>query len=572
VERWPRWSSVAGLGVAVVVVAVLYLAKPVLLPLAVAVLLNVVISPAVTRLERVGVGPLRIGRVGSVLAVALAIAAVFAGMGWIIGVQGGALVERLPEYRRTVLTQLRQPLDSLRRFERTAREVREMAEPLGGEARVSKVEVVEGGSELVGLARDWAGSVASLFGTAGLVIVLLVFLLIEREGLRDRLIRVVARGDLRVTTSAFGDVVDRVTRYVRALALLNLGHGAIIALGLWLIGLPGALLLGLLSALLRFVPYLGPWLAAVLALVVALANSEGWTVPLTVGLFLVGLELVSNNLLEPWLFGTSVGLSPFALIFSTIFWGWLWGPIGLVLATPLTACLAAFGRHAPSLEPLAILLGDEEALPPPERLYQRLLARDPYEASALVAERTEALGALPAWDEVVLPALGLLERDRQEQRLDPEQIEVARETFELLLSELPELEPDAAMPTAPAVLCIPARGGWDETVCAALARFLSALGVPARAIGHKLSAEVAVEVEHSGAKLVCISSLASPIGAAQHLVVRIRKHCAETTVVVGLWGQGAEATLQERIGADARTYAVSRLVGATERVRGSTPT
>ena len=192
-------------------------------------------------------------------------------------------------------------------------------------------------------------------------------------------------------------------------------------------------------------PYLGPWLAAGLALVVALASSEGWTVPLSVAAFLVVLELVSNNFLEPWLYGTSVGLSPFALILSTIFWAWLWGPIGLVLATPLTACLVAFGRYAPSLEPLAILLSNAEGLPPAERLYQRLLARDVYAASALVAERTEELGALSAWDEAVLPALGLLERDRQEQRLDPEQLDLARETFELLLSELPEPESAALL-------------------------------------------------------------------------------------------------------------------------------
>ncbi len=571
-ERWLRSSPATSLGVAVAAVAVLYFAKPVLLPLAVAVLLNVVIAPAVKRLERSGVGRVRIGRIGAVLAVTLAIAGVFAGMGWIVGVQGGALVEKLPEYRQGVLAQLREPLQSLRRLERTAREVRELTESPGGVPRPSQVEVVEGGSELVGLARDWAGSVASLLGTAGLVIVLLVFLLIEREGLRDRVIRVVAPGDLRATTSALSDAVERVTRYVRALALLNLGHGAIVALGLWLIGLPAALLLGLLSALLRFVPYLGPWLSAGLALVVALASSQGWAVPLTVVLFLVSLELVSNNLLEPWLFGTSVGLSPFALIVSTIFWAWLWGPIGLVLATPFTACLVAFGRYAPSLEPLAILLSDAEALPPAERLYQRLLARDPYEATALVAERAEALGALAAWDEAVLPAWGLLERDRREQRLDAEQLEVARETLELLLSELPEPEPAAANAGAPAVLCVPARDGWDETICAALARALAAVGVPARAIGHKLSTELAAEVRRAGATLVCISSLASPPGAALHLVMRIRKHCPETNVLVGLWGQDAGAALRDRIGADAGTCVVNGFVEATNRARLSIPT
>jgi predicted PurR-regulated permease PerM len=568
-ERWMRSSFAGSLGVAVLLVAALYFAKPVVMPLAVAMLLSVVFAPVVSRLERIGVGRVRIGRVGAVLAVALAVAGVFAGTGWVFANQGGTLVEKLPEYRNALRAQLREPLRSLRDLERTAQEVGELV-PSSGEVSPPKVEVVERDSELVGFARSWAGSVGSLVGTAGLVIVLLLFLLIEREGLRDRVIRVVAPGDLRVTTSAFGDAVERVTRYVRALALLNLGHGAIVALGLWLIGLPGALMLGLLAALLRFVPYLGPWLAAGLALLTALASSEGWTVLLMVGAFLVALELVSNNLVEPWLFGSSVGLSPFAHILSTIFWAWLWGPIGLVLSTPLTACLVAFGRYAPSLEPLAILLSDADALPPAERLYQRLLARDVYEATALVAERTKEVGALSAWDEVVLPALALLEQDRQEERLDPEQLDIAHETFELLLSELPEPEP--ALATPPAVLCIPARGGFDEAVCTALARFLSALGVPARAIGHKLIGELADEAARAGAEWICISSLASLVGAAQHLVMRIRKSCPETKIAVGLWGQGADAALHERTRADAKTYVVARLADATERVRGSTPT
>lgn len=570
-ERWSRsFPFASGLFSVLLVTAVLYLAKAVLLPLAVAVLLSVVVAPAVKRLERVGIGRVRVGRIGAVLALTVATTGAFAGMGWVVAVQGGALVDELPEYRRIVRAHLREPLDRLRRLERTAREVREMAETPTGEPEPSKVEVVEGGSELIGLARDWAGSVASLLGTAGLVIVLSIFLLIEREGLRDRVVRIVAPGDLRVTTTALADAVDRVTRYVRALSLLNLGHGATIALGLWLIGIPAALLLGLLSALLRFVPYLGPWLAAGISLFAALATSEGWTVVVTVAAFLVTVELVSNNLVEPWVFGSSVGLSPFAHIVSTIFWAWLWGPIGLVVATPLTACLVAFGRYAPSLEPLAILLSEREALPPPERLYQRVLAQDVYEATALVAEHTEEHDALAAWDHVVLPALGLLERDRQAQRLDPEHLGAAQESFELLLGELPEAAAEGAAPAGTEVLCLPAQGGWDETVCAALARFLSGAGVPARAIGHRLSAELAEEVKTAGAQLVCISSLGIEPGAVQHLVLRIRRRCPETRIVAGLWSQAVDDPRRfERLRAAPLVYLVGRLSEAIERIRGS---
>lgn len=561
-ERRPPSSRVVSLLVAVVVVVVLYFAKPVLLPLAVAVLLSVVIAPAVRVLERAGTGRFRLGRVGSVAAVALASAIVFAGMGWTIAVQGGALAERLPEYRRIVRDRLREPLDSLHRLERTAREVRELAEPSGAQPKPSKVEVVEGGSELVAFARAWAGSLVSLLGTAGLVIVLLVFLLIEREPLRDRLLRVAAPRDLRTTISALRDAVERVTRYVRALALLNLGHGVVIALGLWAFGLPGALLLGLLSALLRFVPYLGPWLSATLTLLAALASADGWMLPLAVACFLIGVELVSNNVLEPWLFGASIGVSPFGLILCTIFWAWLWGPIGLVLATPLTACLVAFGRYAPSLEPLAILLGDAEALSPAERLYQRFVAHDVYEARALVAECAQELGPVAVWDEVVLPALRLFERDRQEGRLGSEQLEIALDTFDLLVGDLPEPAPDAASASKPAVLCIPAQR-CDEVVCAALARLLAAAGVPARALGHKLSAESAEETAQTGAKAVCISSLMGSSGAAQHLRLRIGRRCPELGVVLGLWGREAI----ESGGGNGSTHTVARFADAMERLR-----
>jgi predicted PurR-regulated permease PerM len=569
-SRWPNPSLVTSLAVAVVVVAVLYLARPVLLPFAVALLLSVMLAPAVQRIEQLGLGSVRLGRVAAVCIVTALLGVALAGVGWVIGVQGGALVQKAPEYRRIAMAQLREPLDSLRRLERTAREVREFTEPAAGGPAPPKVEVVDGGSELLGFARSWAGSVASLLGTAGIVIVLLMFLLVERESLRDRVIRVIGTHDLRNATSAFGDAVDRVTSYLRALALVNLGHGAIVAVGLTLMGLPSALLFGLLSAVLRFVPYIGPWVAAAIPIALSIVTSDGWTYPLGVVGFFVALELLSNNLLEPLVIGSRIGLSPFAMILSAVFWAWLWGPLGLVLSAPITACLVAFGRYTPGLAPIAVLLSDAEALSPSERLYQRVLARDPYEATVLLTEMVEQSGMLAAWDEVVLPALALLERDREQQRLDPEQLEAARETFELLLSELPEdgVEPDVQ----PKALCVPARAGFDEIVCEALARFLGEAGVPTRAIGHRLSGELALEVARTGAEHVCISCLGGAEGAARHLLVRIRKNAPDARLVVGLWGEVDDALRRRRVGVDdAGAYLVSRLAEARDRVRGATP-
>ena len=281
------------------------------------------------------------------------------------------------------------------------------------------------------------------------------------------------------------------------------------------------------------------------------------------------LEVLSSNLFEPWLIGTSVGLSPFAMVLSTIFWGWLWGPIGLVLAAPTTACLVAFGRHSPSLEPLAILLSDAEALSPAERLYQRLLARDSHEATGLVAERSASLGALQAWDDVVLPALRRLESDQRLGRLDPGQLAGARETFELLLRALPQPKTQPKAPPRGAVLCLPARGGWDEIVCAALARFLAATGLSARALGHMPSAELAEEVARGDAEAVCISSLAGSAGPPHQLVMRIRRRSPDTKLVVGLWGQGGDARLRDRIGGEVGTCVVERLGEVEPRLLGS---
>jgi predicted PurR-regulated permease PerM len=505
--------------------------------------------------------------VPAVCIVAVLLAAVLIGVGWVVGVQGGALVDKAPEYRRIAMAQLREPLDSLRRLERTAREVRELTEPASG-PQPPKVEVVDGGSELAGFARDWAGSVASLLGTAGLVVVLLAFLLVERESLRDRMIRVVGAQDLRTATSAFGDAVDRVTSYLRAVALVNLGHGVIVAVGLTLLGLPSALLFGLLSAVFRFVPYVGPWVAAVLPISLALVTSSEWTYPLAVAGFFVALELLSNNLLEPLVIGSRVGLSPFAMIVSALFWAWLWGPIGLVLSAPITACLVAFGRYTPGLAPFAVLLSDAEALSPSERFYQRVLARDSYEATTLVTEAAaEPEGALDAWDTIVLPALGQLERDREQQRLDAEQLEEAREIVELLLAELPE--PPAVAELQPQVLCVPSRAGLDELVCRALVRFLAEVGVSARAVGHRLSGELALEAARSGAAVVCVSCLACAEGAARHLVLRLRRSLPDAKLVIGLWGESDDATHQRRVGADTGTYLVSRLAEARDRARSS---
>ena len=561
-----RWFY--SLAVPALVISLLYLGRSVLVPLAVALLLAVMLSPGVERLENFGVGRFGLGRIASVLIVSAGVATVFLGVGWLLGTQGRALLGDVPEYRRVLigkLHDLREPIDTIERVAREMRAAAGVSEPAP-----ARVEVVNGDSPLLGQITSWAGSLVSLLGTAGLVVVLLIFLLIEREDLRNRLIRVAGQSNMRLATTTFGDATERVTKYVRALALVNFGHGLAVGMGLWLVGLPGALLFGLLSALLRFVPYVGPWVAAALPIALSVAVFDTWTMPLVIVGFFAVIELLSNNVLEPVVYGASVGLSPFGVILSAIFWAWLWGPIGLVLATPLTVCLVVIGRHVPRLAGLSILLSDAEPLRPAERLYQRLLARDVGESLDLVEEHTEKLGALQAWDEIVLPALCLLDRDQQSRLLQDDELECAREVLEVVISDLQDAQVVDSSDRSRAIQCLPARAWGDELACRAFAQLLETSGTPALARGRVLTAELVEGVQQSGAPAACIWSL-DPFstGALRHLVIRLRRQCPQIEIVIGTCGDAsARPLLGDRLADDKRIHVANSFAGARERLLG----
>jgi predicted PurR-regulated permease PerM len=561
-DRWLQSLAAASLGI-----ALLYFGRSVAVPLAVAVLLCVVLTPTVRRLENLGAGRFALGRIPAVLIVSAAVAAGFLAVGWLVGTQGRALAEHFPEYRRVLIDKLHEIREPIASLERAAREVEAAATP-SDPAAARRVEVVSADSKLVGFLSSWVGSLASLIGTAGLVVVLLIFLLIEREDLRNRLIRVAGLANMRVATSALGDATRRMGRYVRSLMLLNLGHGVIAGAGLWMLGLPGAPLFGLLTALMRFVPYVGPWIAALVPIALSIAVSETWTLPLAIAGMFTAMELVSDYAFEPWLLGTSVGLSPFGVILSAIFWAWLWGPIGLVLSTPLTACLVVLGRHFPRFEGLSVLLSDSEPLQPAERFYQRLIARDIDEATDLVEERCKEVGELAAWDEVVLPALCLLVREQQRGMLEPDELECARDVIEVLLAGLPEAQVEARPQGMRAIHCLPARGWGDEFACRALARFLEASGVPAVALGRMLTAELAEGVAAAQAPAVCILSL-DPMGsgAVRHLLTRVRRCLPKAVIVVGACGDAPWlAGLRERLRGDPSAHVVESLSAAQTRL------
>src|ERR1700678_3803262 len=335
--------------------------------------------------------------------------------------------------------------------------------------------------------RDIVGPLTSVLETAAITVVFTLFILIKREDLRNRVIRLAGSGQLNLMTQALDEAGTRLSRYLLLQFSVNAGYGLLFGLGVYLIGAPHASLWGVLGCLLRFIPYVGAPIAASFPMAMALAVFPGWhQLALTFALFLV-LEITLANLIEPWLYGAHTGVSSLAILVAAIFWGMLWGPVGLILSTPLTVCLILMGRYVPQLDFLDILLGDEPVLSPQAHFYQRLFALDQEEAKEIAETylKDNSLGTL--YDSVLIPALSMAERDRHTTALSAAQTEfVQQSTKELIeeLGEFPSLNENLSVSDnfAPSistrirVLCVPARDEADEIVGAMLAQLLCRAG------------------------------------------------------------------------------------------------
>lgn len=414
----------------VATVAALYFGRDVFLPIAVALLLTFAIAPVVSSLKRVG-----IPRLPAVIASVFGAFAALALFSFVVATQVSDLARNIPVYQINILTKVRalkenglgggiiSGLSGV--IERVGQEIDRQEPQLPSAAEAPKrdpipVEIIAHEKPLEML-QNLIGPLISPLGSAGLVIIVVIFMLLEREDLRDRFIRLVGYGDLHRTTQALQDAGKRVGQYLLMQLVVNIVYAVPITIGLWVLGIPNALLWGMLALALRFVPYIGPIIGALLPLFLALAVAPGWSLLLwTAALFIV-MELVTGNIIEPWLYGSHTGLSPLAIIVAAIFWTWLWGPIGLVLSTPLTVCLVVLGRHVPQFEFLDVLFGNEPVLEPHARLYQRLLAGDPDEATDHAEEMLEDKYLFEFYDRVAVPALLLGEQDRMRGVMDDEQ-------------------------------------------------------------------------------------------------------------------------------------------------------
>ncbi|BCH31854.1 ABC transporter permease [Mesorhizobium sp. L-8-10] len=498
----PTRMSLPTIAATAAVIAALYFGREVFLPLAVALLLTFALAPVVAWLRRFG-----IPRIAAVVASVFSAFAAVALFSFVLAVQVTELAHNITLYQSNILTKVRTLKDTGASggivdrltgvIERVGREIEAEEQPAAtGEAEREPlpVEIVSRQKPLDVL----LSMLTPLFGplaTTGLIIVVVIFMLLEREDLRDRFIRLVGYGDLHRTTQALEDAGGRVGQYLLAQLLVNTAYAIPVAIGLWLLGIPNAPLWGLLALVLRFVPFIGPVIAMLLPLFLAVAVAPGWSLVLwTAALFIV-MELVINNVVEPYVYGSRTGLSPLAIIVAAIFWTWLWGPLGLVLSTPLTVCLVVLGRHVPQFEFLDVLFGNEPVLEPHARLYQRLLAGDPDEATDHAEDFLEEGYLVDFYRTVAVPALLLGEHDRargvmteaERRRMASSALTMVANLEDIVREEADEEEADdednglaeeAELPdgTGMTVCCAGGRGELDDAAAAMLAQVLEVQG------------------------------------------------------------------------------------------------
>ena len=508
----PKRSSIIALLVAA---AVLYLAQDVLIPLAVALLLAFLLAPAVRRLEQ-----WRLGRIPSTVIVALCGFGVIFGIAGVAGSQAVQLGAQLPEYRHNIakkIQALRHPKRDTN-IGKAAKAIKDIEKEAAPEQ--PPIPVKESPANAFEATFDFLGPVAKPLAMTIAVIVFTIMMLLNRENMRERVIALLGPGRIQVTTKAMAEASYRVSRYLTMQLVVNAMFGIPFGIALYFIGIPNALLFGLLGMVLRFIPYAGVWVAAAMPAVLAFAISDNWTpVAWTLGVFF-SLEAMLAYVIEPWLYGKSAGLSPLAIITAVVFWTWLWGPIGLLLATPLTVCVAVMGRHIPELGYLNLLLGVEPVLSAEERFYQRLIALDHEEAQQVAEAHVAAHGIAATFDDVILPALTLLETDRRKNALEPARERYIYEHARRIIEEL-EYAPTAH--AAHAVCIVPAHDETDHLAAVMAARLIAA---------------PVVEAPGQKCKAVLISTVPPGAHEAGYVARRLRREFPNVKIVVGLWGAG----------------------------------
>jgi predicted PurR-regulated permease PerM len=548
-------------------VAAVYWGRPVLIPLTVAVLLTFLLNPVVNALHRWG-----LRRPFAVFVVVICVFSLLGTITYALGRQVTALAADLPQYKDNIIRKISDfrtagRSRALERLGRTFQDILGEIQRQDGPGEEKKADgtpvettkrvdqkpvpvVVQSDKNPVRLLPSALGSVVELFVTAAMVLVLVVFMLLRLQDMRNRMVRLVGYGRLTTTTKALDEAADRISRYLSMQSLINATYGLSIGIGVSVIGLPYGVLLGFIAGTMRFVPYLGPPLGAVLPLTLSIALSDHWLSTLLVVGLIVGLEAITSMVLEPMLYGQSAGVSEVALLIAIAFWTWLWGPIGLALATPLTVCLVVLCKYIPELEFIGILLGDDTAVDSPLIFYQRLLARDTDEATEIVQTFLKDHPLESVYDELLVPALHWTKRDSLREKLDLDDQRFIFQNTRELMDSIEELQPSPAVPNpasplphAPGpqirVLGCPVRDATDELSLHTLGRLLDPQRFEFEVLSsEKLFSEMIATIREKEADVVCFASLApDPIAPARHLCKRVRETCPGLRIGVCRLGQ-----------------------------------
>ena len=535
----------------VIVVAVLRLAQEVFIPLALAILFTFLLAPLVGRLTQLGIN--RLVAVVVSITVALTLVGVLAD---VVFNQFTDLAHELPGYQRQLhenLTHIRGALrggiaDVSKTFEQLGRELERVAptQPLPGDTR--KVQIVEPAPTPTQVLHDFFGPLVRPFGTALVVVVLVAFMLLRLHDLRERVIRVIGRRNLYATTEALSDAGQRVSRYLLMQLLINTWTGLVVGFGLWALHVPNPGLWAALALLLRFVPYVGIWSAALIPFLLSFAVSDDLSRPVMVLVLFGALELFNYAVLEPWLYANHTGISPVALLLSAAFWTWLWGPVGLLLAIPMTVCVSVMSKYIPQLEFLRVLMGDEPVLEPHQRLYQRLLASNSDTADRLLDDTLRSSGSvLNASDTVIVPAIRLMEGDYDRRALGASKrklmLEHINQWVEERLDSLDRVEMGAHRTSW--ILCVPAADRADEIVSKLLVVTLLERGVGAAFVKPEALEKMPLGEAEGDRTIdtVVVSALPPEAVTPARAVCRsVRARTKDLPLMVGLWDPEGDLT------------------------------
>jgi predicted PurR-regulated permease PerM len=586
----------------VLAIAGLYVGRQVLMPFALALVLSFLLTPFVTFLQKI-----RFGRVPAVLTVVTLSFVLLGAFTWGVAGQLVQIMVQLPDYKDNLdakiqslhttkggdiskatasWQELNKELSSVS-GQISAGQISGTDQKNGHPVRPLSVQVAQPPRNLVEDLRGLLGPLAGPIETALIVVIFTLFMLVKREDLRNRAIRLAGHGQIHAMTQALDDAGRRLSRYLLLQCLVNAGYGALFGLGLYLLGVPHALLWGAFAAVLRFVPFLGSLIAAILPVALALAVFPGWHHALYAFAIFLVLELVVSNVVEPLLYGAHTGISSLAILVAAVFWAMIWGPIGLILSTPLTVCLIVLGRHVPQLNFLEVVLGDEPVLLPDQCFYQRLLARDLEEARAIAQAHLSSNSLESLYDTVILPALKLVEQDYQRESFDEGTRKFVLRSIKDLIDDLGEADGEEVQPQEThentyltdhlvdatrakcKIACIPSTTGPDELVATMLVQLLRQAGYEAREIRATAPERMVHAVIRHECTVACVSSISSFSGGeARVLCRRLRAALNGVPPVMGMWSFESSVA-QQRLGSGCPSTVVSTLAEAVADLQKS---